>query len=189
MNRDKLIGQRLAHYRGAMSQAELAAHMKDLGWKWSQSTVWSIERGDRPLRLAEAEDLLPILDLVSVAQLTSSTADIDLSQLRQRVRNARESAVRAIHVYNHARLDLAFAADEELIQDDPVEWVKSLIIEVGMGPIELAEYYERWAVNPTEGDVPKDRETSHAKWQEGIPDPFAKLFFGTSGYRGDRGEH
>lgn len=35
--------------------------MRTRGWKWSQATVWAVEKGERPLRLAEAEDLVSIL--------------------------------------------------------------------------------------------------------------------------------
>lgn len=58
---DEAIGKNIARLRGDMSQAALAEHMKAKGWKWSQSTVWSVEKGDRPLRLREASDLAVIL--------------------------------------------------------------------------------------------------------------------------------
>ncbi len=170
-----------------MSQKELAERMRDLGWKWSQSTVWSIEKGERPLRLAEAQDLLPIFDLVSIHELIGPSWDRNLAELIQRVVNTRESALRAIHAYNHARLDLAIAADEERIQDEPSAHLRNLADVVGIGPIELAEYYERWATNPSEGDVPKTRETAKAVWDGEEDDSFMSLFFSTSGYRGDRG--
>jgi transcriptional regulator with XRE-family HTH domain len=54
---DKQIGYNLQQFRGDLTQQELADRMKDKGWKWSQSTVWAIEKGERPLRLAEALDL------------------------------------------------------------------------------------------------------------------------------------
>ncbi|MGO2111924.1 MAG: helix-turn-helix domain-containing protein [Pseudoclavibacter sp.] len=45
-----------------MSQSDLAAQMADLGWKtFRQATVSRLEKGDRPLRLAEAEALAQIL--------------------------------------------------------------------------------------------------------------------------------
>jgi hypothetical protein len=53
-----------------MSQQALADAMKRKGWKWSQATVWSIEKGERPLRLIEAVDLVEILDLEGVYELT-----------------------------------------------------------------------------------------------------------------------
>lgn len=35
--------------------------MKERGLKWSQATVWNVERGERPLRLAEARVLVDVL--------------------------------------------------------------------------------------------------------------------------------
>ncbi|GAA4342084.1 helix-turn-helix domain-containing protein [Microbacterium rhizosphaerae] len=54
---DELIGRNLTVLRGTMSQKELAERMRKLGFKWSQATVWSIEKGERPLRLTESEAL------------------------------------------------------------------------------------------------------------------------------------
>jgi|GEM_PF-1577207 len=59
--RDVLAGENLAILRGDVSQAALAERMRERGWKWSQATVWAIEKGDRPLRLAEAVDVLDVL--------------------------------------------------------------------------------------------------------------------------------
>lgn len=47
--------------RGELSQSALADRMRERGWKWSQATVWSVEQGERPLRLAEAVDLAEVL--------------------------------------------------------------------------------------------------------------------------------
>ncbi len=62
---DVRIGQNLARFRGAMSQAELAKKMRDMnkGHKWSQTTVWTVEKGERPLKLAEADTLAEILGI------------------------------------------------------------------------------------------------------------------------------
>ena len=58
---DRLIGQSVAVLRGEKTQKAVADAMRERGWKWSQATVWSVEKGDRPLRLAEAEDLAAVL--------------------------------------------------------------------------------------------------------------------------------
>ena len=62
-SREQQIGKNLATVRGDVPQATLAERMRERGWKWSQATVWAIERGDRPLRLAEAEDVVRVLEL------------------------------------------------------------------------------------------------------------------------------
>ncbi|WP_314473842.1 helix-turn-helix transcriptional regulator [uncultured Microbacterium sp.] len=61
MANDKEIGARVRRLRGDLSQKVLAELMKERGWKWSQPTVVSIEGGERPLKLAEAEDLAGVL--------------------------------------------------------------------------------------------------------------------------------
>lgn len=59
---DGRIGETLRVLRGDVSQAELAEKMVERGFpKWSQSTVWTIEKGTRPLRLSEAKVLTEIL--------------------------------------------------------------------------------------------------------------------------------
>lgn len=64
------IGNRVREMRGDMSQLALAGLMEALGHKWSQSTVWSVEQGVRPLRLAEADDLASLLS-VSIEELAT----------------------------------------------------------------------------------------------------------------------
>lgn len=57
-SRDEQIGEAVRELRGEMSQDALAESMRVSGHpKWSQSTVWSVERGTRPLRLTEAETI------------------------------------------------------------------------------------------------------------------------------------
>lgn len=58
---DIQIGQLIAELRGERTQQSVAAAMRRLGWKWSQATVWSVEKGDRPLKLREAAVLAAVL--------------------------------------------------------------------------------------------------------------------------------
>src|SRR5690625_3142015 len=59
---DERIGQNVATLRGDRSQKSIAEAMQEAGGhKWSQATVWSVEKGQRPLRLTEAIDLARIL--------------------------------------------------------------------------------------------------------------------------------
>lgn len=50
-----------ARERAALSQKELASAMTDRGFKWSQATVSQIEKGERPLRLSEADHLAELI--------------------------------------------------------------------------------------------------------------------------------
>lgn len=74
--RNQQIGRAVQTLRGEQSQQALAEKMKTRGHKWSQSTVWSVERGDRAVRLAEAEDLAEVLD-VEVGALLADHEDVE----------------------------------------------------------------------------------------------------------------
>lgn len=70
--RERRIGRQIAEIRGSMSQAAVAEAMRARGHeKWSQSTVWSIEKGTRPLRFTEAQDLANVLDVGIMLLLAS----------------------------------------------------------------------------------------------------------------------
>lgn len=71
---DREIGATIARLRGGRSQQWLANEMRTLReqWRWSQATVWALEKGERPLRLAEARDLATVLG-VSVESLLDPT--------------------------------------------------------------------------------------------------------------------
>lgn len=72
--RDRIIGENVARVRAAAnrSQADVADEMRRKGFKWSQATVWSVEKGERPLRLAEAEALAAVLDDSRVSDFLSA---------------------------------------------------------------------------------------------------------------------
>lgn len=88
---DAEIGRNLVRLRGDMSQKDVAEQMRRRGFKWSQATVWSVERGERPLRLAEADALSEFLAMSNLYSLTSnrttfnirlSTSKIDAARVR-----------------------------------------------------------------------------------------------------------
>lgn len=64
---NEIIGKNIAVFRGDMSQAELADLMKkrgkDKGVRWSQTTVWEVEKGKRALKFSEALVLADILSI------------------------------------------------------------------------------------------------------------------------------
>jgi hypothetical protein len=77
---DKRVGETLRKLRGDRSQQDVAAYMREQGWsKWSQSTVWSVEKGDRPLRLLEARDLALFLGV----RLEDLTRNVDQEVLHR----------------------------------------------------------------------------------------------------------
>ena len=68
---DSIVGKNVQLLRGARSQQAIADEMRARGWKWSQATLWAIEKGERPLRLAEAVSLAEVLRC-NVARLTQA---------------------------------------------------------------------------------------------------------------------
>jgi hypothetical protein len=112
MEIDEQIGRNLARLRGPMSQQDLARQMRELGWKWSQSTVWSIERGDRPLRLGEAVALARILGEISVSTLAWPEGAAVVKEQMHAVSQAWNDAVEALKRLDETQVDLAVVADQ-----------------------------------------------------------------------------
>lgn len=71
---DETIGKNVLRARGMTTQTDVAERMRKLGYKWSQSTVWAVEKGERALKLAEAQDLAIVLG-VSVLELVEDQAE------------------------------------------------------------------------------------------------------------------
>lgn len=111
--RDEQIGRNLAALRGDVSQKELATRMKRFGWKWSQATVWTVESGERPLRLAEAQDIAEILELglFGVDRLTRPDGDALVAMHARSTLAARDALKHAIATFRESQLQLALAAD------------------------------------------------------------------------------
>lgn len=70
---DQRIGEAVIALRADRTQQAVADDMRERGWKWSQATVWSVEKGERPLRLAEAGDLAALFG-VRLEDLLAETA-------------------------------------------------------------------------------------------------------------------
>lgn len=60
-DKERAIGATASLLRGAMPQQAVADAMRDKGHKWTQSTVWAVEKGERRLLLSEAADLTAVL--------------------------------------------------------------------------------------------------------------------------------
>lgn len=104
---DSEVGARLATLRGDVSQAALAAQMKEKGFKWSQSTVWAVEKGDRPLRFTEA---------VAAAEVLNSSIDLLLLDTG------------ALDDFGAVKEGLKRAAEARaVVVDDIVRWVVQIV--------------------------------------------------------------
>lgn len=130
--RDEQIGKNLARLRGDVSQKDLAARMKQLGWKWSQATVWTIETGERPLRLAEADDLANILEM-NTWEFLRTDADYHAREYVQRSWRALEDLRAAQSEFEGSRRLLkSHVADFPLPDDltDEFESISNVVVHV-----------------------------------------------------------
>lgn len=122
--------------RGKSSQKELADWMRQRGFKWSQATVWSIEKGERPLRLSEAEAVADIYgaDVSSLLRGTSVVrAEAEVKSVTRWHRELRS----ALEHYRRSRLLLAAALDESEDADlgrelrtSAQEWIDMTAIDI-----------------------------------------------------------
>ncbi|GEB94399.1 helix-turn-helix domain-containing protein [Microbacterium lacticum] len=114
---DEQIGRNLAAWRGDRSQKDLASAMRELGFKWSQATVWSIEKGERPLRLSEAEALAQVMGRSNLHLLSKSDAASDAFAAGSAARDAYETLLASLKAFDAARVNLAFSLDAVAPED------------------------------------------------------------------------
>ncbi|WP_146243319.1 hypothetical protein [Curtobacterium sp. MCBD17_021] len=112
--RDELIGRNVVRLRGDRAQKDVADAMRQRGHKWSQATVWSVEKGERPLRLTEADDLVNVLGYPSV-RLSAPDAETRGWAMLRELRAAESELERAVERYIEAQDQLAFAVSEGMI--------------------------------------------------------------------------
>lgn len=119
--REKQVGETVRALRGDVSQAMLADQMATAGHeKWSQSTVWAVEQGKRPLRLTEAQSLAVILGR-EVTDFVSSASARQVAEASDRlVMKALNLAV-GEREYVDARIALEECVDE--VGDDAFRWI------------------------------------------------------------------
>lgn len=106
---DEQIGRNLVKLRGEMSQRDLADAMKARGWKWSHVTVGAVERGERPLRLSESEDIKRILG--SQFPLTMADSDTVLAVWNGEMSQAHDDLEKAVEHYVDTQVQLQAAGD------------------------------------------------------------------------------
>lgn len=112
---DLQVGRNVVALRGEMSQKELAERMRSLGWKWVQATVWNVEKGERPLRIGEAEDLAEMFG-VSVTAMTIPAKFTSLMAALRSMRRVGSSLDKMAREYERERARLA--QKYELVMQD-----------------------------------------------------------------------
>lgn len=121
--RDKRIGRAVSAIRGDRSQAAIATAMRERGWKWSQATVWSVEKGERPLRLAEASDLASVLG-ERLDRFLVPPAEALVEQQLHKVTRQADDLRRAMFVLQDYRFDLA-----RMVTDGYTHWAHTNDVE------------------------------------------------------------
>lgn len=165
---DESIGRNLARFRGQMSQKELADAMRLLGWRWNQGTVSSIESGERPLRLAEAEDLARVFHLAGGSTLARGEWEGAFADAWAAMAEAARVLEVAVDQYLDAQIALALAGDdprvtnehqqdvrselartpEQIVNErrrtsDPVHEAEAMATDDDIGPL-MRELFDRW---------------------------------------------
>lgn len=90
-NREVGSSVKAARDSAGVSQKELADKMRGVGFKWSQATVWSIERGERPLTWSEGLELGQMIGFSLPAKADALIADALAYRKMAAVVNGRES--------------------------------------------------------------------------------------------------
>lgn len=111
---DEQIGRNFARMRGDRPQSEIASAMRERGYKWSQATVWAVEKGERPLRLSEAFDLDQVLGTPAIngpMAFLASTAEMELVDATRKVVAAHRAFEEATSNYLGALDEMAITAD------------------------------------------------------------------------------
>jgi transcriptional regulator with XRE-family HTH domain len=137
---DVRIGQNLERMRGAMSQRDLAEAMRQFGYRWSQATVWSVEKGERPLRLTEAEDIATIFGK-SVFDLLSESWQTEFTRQLRLTANLAEKVEEAVADLVWAQRDLAAIAEQRAAAiDDDLQATLEQLLRVRAA--DVAKHYE-----------------------------------------------
>jgi len=108
---DKQVGSNIVRFRAKHSQQSVADAMRERGWKWSQATVWGVEKGERPLRLAEATDLAEVLGIMLPALLALPEEALVHESMHQ-CRSAHEALKGTATAYLEATLHVQVSLDQ-----------------------------------------------------------------------------
>lgn len=104
------IGMNVAALREgeSLSQEALADAMRLCGHRWTQATVWSIEKGKRAIKLTEALDLADILG-TDVASLVLSEPETAVKRAMREVHVAEGAMSQGLRAYDEAHRALVDA--------------------------------------------------------------------------------
>lgn len=101
-----------------MSQQDLAETMRKEGFKWSQATVWSVEKGERPLRLSEAIALTRVLKRGLAHFLTVNEAEAELKEAVWATQRAGSAVASKVDEFLEAKANLRHALEVAQLSHD-----------------------------------------------------------------------
>lgn len=105
-----------------MTQEELAEAMKSRGFRWSQTTVYNVETGERSLRASELRELADIFHLASVSPFFEGEQVVDAEVARKHVVAARKEALdKLVQYFYTTGKELAMARDLGAYGPEPNE--------------------------------------------------------------------
>jgi hypothetical protein len=196
-DRDAAIGQNLIRLRGEKSQQDVADAMRAAGYKWSQATVWAVEKGERPLRLAEAESLAEVLG-TRIDNFTRTESFVKLEIARSRVYEAFERLKADMNDFYDRQFFLALVAEDveisETMRDFIEDWLRmtpehigSLVRSAREGEAAAERIQHAAALgfeSVAELDASGQGSLEHARTDEN--NPFMKIFW--EAYSGEHSE-
>lgn len=159
--KERAVGANVLALRdlAGVSQQALAQRMRDMGHKWSQATVWAVEKGERALRFSEAQDLVRALD-EPLWKLELPTRALQAASQAGRVQARAAAVVRAVFDFIDEQEGLrALVGDDDMSSYGDIAY--GLVLESAfLNPSALVAYaqeYSDWAgsESPEESDRPK----------------------------------
>ena len=144
---DAAIGQNVAILRGPRTQKTIADGMKELGFKWTQTTVWEVESGKRSLKAKEARALAEVLNThvqnLFGETVVTQTRGVILRRLNK-IKELEIAAAGAIENYALARTKSLALAEETILelvhsgvdQDDVLMYLARSLRKMSMKSLE-----------------------------------------------------
>lgn len=176
--RDQLIGQAVIALRGDQTQQAVADAMRERGWKWSQATVWSVEKGDRPLRLAEAGDLAEVLG-ASVNDLLLDETEREIEGHARWVSRQRGTIEGATQQYVYAlasfRMSISRALDHGSPLSDRVLRLAERWLSESGSPEEALRVGWELAGHPEGAEGSEERAASMETYKSNVSNAHAEL--------------
>jgi hypothetical protein len=161
MANDAEIGRNVTRLRGGGSQKDLADAMRKKGFRWSQATVWAVEKGERPLRLTEAEALGQVFGIQH--QMLLSTGDhldltLHLREFGELLDEIHELAYSSFAEQRQLAVSIDLVPAGELDEDITIDVIRRTAVDAAVEGLARAAEHHRGLLDVNELiDGPVDR--------------------------------